>query len=114
VASDEVTASQVGYTRDEDIDVEAVVFAFGNDETLEIQGNLQADEPYCISSNHRGASYSGVEYWSITGTRFTLGLTASTAEDLEYPRELVVEAEAGSLASVRSHIEAILGIAPTS
>jgi hypothetical protein len=106
-------AVQVGYTRDEELDFEAVVFAFANGESLELQGSLVSEEPYCVSSNYRGAAYDSLVSWSAHDSRLVLRLTEEAAVNMEHPNVLVVEAPDGELPAMVPHIERILGMPPT-
>jgi hypothetical protein len=106
-------AVQLGYIRDEELDFEAVVFAFEDGESLELQANLVADEPYSVGSNHRGAAYDSVMSWSANDDTLILRFTDEAVAELEYPKVLDVEAPAGELPSMLPHIERILGMPPT-
>jgi hypothetical protein len=112
------TTARVGYTRDADLNFEAlVILDEPSGETLEIQGSLAFDEQdnaagmdtYCLVRNAGATHYGGVESRSVRDGVLALSLSDESAAVLELPANLEISVSAADEELLREHLVRILG-----
>jgi hypothetical protein len=111
--------SRFGYTRDPDLNFEAlVIFDEPSGDTLEIQRSLAFDEQdaaagmdtYCLVRDAGATHYGGVESWSVGKGLLTLSLSDEAATVLGLPAaDLEMTVRTADEALLREHLVRLLG-----
>jgi hypothetical protein len=110
--------ARVAYTRDVDLNFEALVIL---DErsgvTMEIQRSLVFDEQdaangmdtYCLVASAGPTHYGGLESWAVDDGMLTLGLSEEAATVLELPANVEIPVTTVDEAPLRAHLARLVG-----
>ncbi len=114
----EGATARIGYTRDADLDYEAlVILDEPSGDTLEIQRSLAFDEQdvaagedtYCLVRGAAATYYGGVESWQVGAGAVTLRLSGEAASVLGLPVEVQIAVSAHDEELLSEHLTELVG-----
>jgi hypothetical protein len=114
----ERTTARIGYTRDADLNFEALVILDEHSgDTLEIQRSLSFDEQdtaagmdtYCLVLSAGATHYGGVESWTVRDGLLKLSLSETASAVLQLPADVEFSVRAVDEAPLRDRLTRLVG-----